>query len=201
MGKRPESFGTVGRTGSWLAAAALVTAVTTTQTAQAQPSPDAPPPPPPPPPAYAAPAGPEVIEDWEEGEPVPPGYAPETRMRKGLIIGGAITLGVKWLIDIPVALLLVAAESVVEGESTRYWPLFIPAVGPFITIGTASEEGTAAKVLLAVDGVIQTAGLAMLIVGLAAQEDVLVRQSKTFDVKVTPVVGSNYQGLGLVGTF
>jgi hypothetical protein len=190
----------VRRIGTLLAAAALLAVVMTAPRAQAQPSPDAPPPQPPPP-AYAVPAGPAEIEDWEEGEPIPPGYVPESRVRKGLVIAGAITLGVKWLIDIPVALILVAAEEVVEGESTRYWPLFIPAVGPFITMGTATNEATAAYVLLAIDGVIQTGGLAMLIVGLAAQETVLVRQSKGFDLKVAPVVGHDFQGIGLTGTF
>src|SRR5262249_33082790 len=38
-------------------------------------------------------SGPEELRNWHEGEPIPPGYKPVERVRKGLIIGGAITFG------------------------------------------------------------------------------------------------------------
>src|SRR5688572_20967179 len=49
-------------------------------------------------PQSVAMSGPREINNWNEGDPIPPGYRPVERTRKGLIIGGAITFGSLWMI-------------------------------------------------------------------------------------------------------
>lgn len=169
----------------------------------------APPPPPGQPPGYGTPAGtlalpgapPKTYRDmpaelpYEEGDPVPYGYRPETRIRKGLVIGGAVTLGSLYLISASIGSL----ANDIDSSSDEFTPLFFPVVGPFITIKTADSEGSGTFFLL-IDGVGQSAGLAMLIAGLASPRSVLIRNDLA-EVRVAPVVvGDGQLGLGLVGT-
>jgi hypothetical protein len=160
------------------------------------------PPPPPgyyPPPGYGVPPGamlgPKTLE-YEEGDPVPPGYHPETRVRKGLIIGGAVTFGVLYLLS-------AATAAAADDFTDDLTPLYIPAVGPFITIGTANAEG-AGTFLLIVDGIAQSGGLLMAILGIAIQQDLLVRndvEATGPKVRVSPMmVGKGTMGFGLVGS-
>ncbi len=178
--------------------------------AQPQVLPAPPPPPGPPSSSYAPPSGaypqlpgapPKTYRDmprelpYEEGDPVPYGYRPETQIRKGLVIGGAVTLGSLYLISASIGSL----ANDIDSSSDQFTPLFFPVVGPFITIGTASSEGSGTFFLL-IDGVGQSAGLAMLIAGLASPRTVLLRNDLA-EVRVAPVVvGDGQLGLGLVGT-
>jgi hypothetical protein len=173
-----------------------------------QPPPGAYPPPPgayppgyPPPPGYGynpyAPPPASVAPwtlDYEDGDPIPPGYHVDTRIRKGLVIGGAVTLGTTWLITCLTGAILTTAFG------DEFAPLFAPVAGPFITIGTAQASG-GGLALLAVDGVIQTGGLAMLIVGIAVPKTVLIRNDASApSFQVTPMmVGKGTMGLGIVG--
>src|SRR5688572_15787699 len=50
------------------------------------------------PPAEYPPVGPKRM-NYEEGQPIPPGYRVETRARRGLIIAGAVTFGVTYLLS------------------------------------------------------------------------------------------------------
>lgn len=130
---------------------------------------------------------------YSEGDPVPYGYHPDTQIRKGLVIGGAVTLGSLYLLSASIA-------SVADDVSTtdEFTPLYFPVVGPFITIGTADAEGSGTFILL-VDGVGQSAGLAMLIAGLASPRSVLVRNDLA-EVRLSPViVGDGQLGIGLAG--
>jgi hypothetical protein len=169
---------------------------------------------PPPPgygPAYApAPEAPYVIEDWEPGDPVPDGYREDSRIRKGLVIGGAATMGGAWLITCVVAGVGQSIEAVDDeleegtgyddGVSESDWAvLYIPVAGPFVAIATLDASGGGLAPLI-VDGVVQSAGLAMLIAGLAAQDHRLVRVGDA-DIHVAPVAGAGEASLGLVGTF
>ena len=126
-----------------------------------------------PPPFFVPPptkAPPEVI-DWDPDEPVPPGYRSEDRIRKGLVVGGAITSGVLWVGSIIAASVLGS-----DGDrGARHVPLYFPVVGPFIAAGTlpAKDSGLA---LAIIDGVGQSAGAAMLISGILAEKTVLVRK-------------------------
>ena len=196
-----------------------------TQT-EGQPPPDAGPPPGygpprrPPPPGYGPPdpynygvpyGTPPVYDpdDWEEGDPIPPGYREDTRIRKGLVIGGSVTLGSLWVISIIFGAAGASIEQTDEdlnGDTNGITPedwyvLMVPVAGPFIGIATLEPEG-AGTAFLILDGVAQAGGLAMLIAGLAARETYIrpVPYGE-IDVRVAPVVAPGFAGMGLNGTF
>lgn len=159
--------------------------------------------PPPPPPPYRYQSGPGVAPPryipYTEGDPIPDGYERDTRVRKGLVIGGAVTLGVLWGVTAIFGGIFTDLGSL-GGDA--YVPLFIPAVGPFIAVETMHTDVAGGAVLI-IDGVAQTAGLAMFIAGLAAQEQVLRRTvANGIDVELTPLVmPEQHYGLGLRGSF
>jgi hypothetical protein len=160
---------------------------------------------------------------YEPGAPIPPGYHQEEDIRKGLVVAGAVTAGSLWLLS---ALIGGAAQGLQDEfgsedctyngsiyschkEDKAYWPLVIPLVGPFITIGTVGTndlEGPGTFMLI-LDGVAQGGGLAMLIAGVVAKRDVLVwdgmspGQQGTRISLVPAVVGPNSLGVGLNGLF
>jgi hypothetical protein len=101
------------------------------------------------------------------GQP-PPGYRMGSEPRTGLWVTGVGLLGGAYL-----ASFLAAGTAVSEGEDDIA-PLFIPVAGPWITVRTA-DDGDDLRVPLVMDGLIQLAGLGLLIGGLAAQRDVFVR--------------------------
>jgi hypothetical protein len=139
-------------------------------------------------------SGPRVIGDWEEGQDIPPGYHVSTRVRKGPVIAGAVVFGLLYLFST----LAAAIDSEVNSGSGG--PLLVPAIGPFIQMGSTSDSiGTWA---LAVDGLAQTGGLALLIYGIAAPKTVLVRNDLGLRIEPRVIaVGRSGTGLGLVGSF
>ncbi len=159
-------------------------------------------------PQSVAMSGPRVLKDWHEGDPIPPGYHPATRARTGLIAGGAAMFGVPYLISV-----LVGAGNADNGSANA---MYIPVIGPFIQMGnvpghtdqygfnSCDASCTAvADVFLVLDGVLQGAGLAMFIYGIAVPKVVLVRNDLG-KVKLNPpmpFVGRNSGGLALSGTF
>jgi hypothetical protein len=172
---------------------------------QQQPPPGYAPPPPgtyyAPAPGYgAAPLGPKVI-DYEEGDTIPPGYRRGTRVRKGLVIGGSVMLGVGYLITIMAAGIGQLVDDVGTSGSKDFGPLLVPVAGPFIGMGT-THPSTGGVFGLAFLGVVQTAGLGMLIGGIAAPQQVLLR-NEVGGVKFTiaPTFGANGAGMGMVGSF
>jgi len=145
---------------------------------------------PPPPPPYAL--GPEKLE-YDEDRPIPPGYHVESSVRKGLVIGGAVTFGAVYLFNVLIAIPLTAVDD-------DFTPLYVPVAGPFITIFTENSEG-AGTTALAIDGVVQTGGLIMLVLGLALQKTELVRDDYYEEaIRVEPMVlGDGSMGLGVRG--
>jgi len=145
-------------------------------------------------------SGPRVIRDWHVGEPIPPGYHPAERIRSGLVAGGATMFGVPYLISA-----LVAAGGADSGCCGAMW---IPVVGPLIQMtqwgpGTDASATEAGDIFLVLDGALQAAGIAMFVYGLAVPKTVLVRNDLGFlkNVTATPIVGKNFNGLGLSGQF
>lgn len=134
---------------------------------------------------------------------IPPGYEKDTKIRKGLVIGGAITFGTLYIISaISGAALMSMAED--PFYTTTYSQedaamLLIPVAGPFVAQATL-DPTAAGHVFLILDGVGQAGGLAMLIVGLAAKKEVLVRQDQA-SVTVAPMLGAGRTGLAATGTF
>lgn len=163
-----------------------------------------------PPPGYGygppPPQGPEEM-DYIEGMTIPPGYTRDSQIRKGLVIGGAVTFGTMWLLSVAVGAVAMEIEEEDDewgGDSDGVSPtdagmLMIPVGGPFISIATY-EASAGGAVLLVIDGIAQAGGLAMLIVGLAAKKDVLVRTGDV-EMTVTPMVGQGRTGLGVLGRF
>ncbi len=132
---------------------------------------------------------------YEEGDPIPQGFAVRSRANRPLIIAGSITFGAPYLISVLVAATVVSADSSSGGD---FAPLFIPVVGPFITIGTAHAEG-AGTFWLIFDGLAQAGGAAMFIAGLTMEEKYLQRTAPRASLK--PEVFVNPGGMKLKWTF
>jgi len=164
-------------------------------------------------------SGPRVIADWSEGEPIPPGYHESTRIRKGLVIGGAVLFGSTYLLSAFTATVgaadastncaidssLGSTQSCNSGNPLT--ALFIPAVGPFVQMAHSGNTAVG-NFWLALDGVAQVGGIVMFIAGLAAPKTVLVRNDlgsivhkKDFELSLAPLVSPQRQGMGVVGTF
>jgi hypothetical protein len=143
-------------------------------------------------------SGPRIISDWSEGEPIPPGYHEAIRMRRGLVVGGAVLFGTMYL--------LTALVAAVESDNTScgcHAGLFIPGAGPFVELGQST--GATTSFFLVVDGMSQLGGLAMFIAGLAVPKTVLIRNdlgsTSGFHLALSPIVGPGRSGMGVVGTF
>jgi hypothetical protein len=143
-------------------------------------------------------SGPRVIRDYEEGDQIPPGYHAETRARTGLVVGGAVTFGVLYLLSVLVG----AAISDVNkgtGSSNSGDFLFVPVAGPFLQM--TRTDSSSGNVTLAIDGIAQAAGATMFVVGITSPKTVLVRNDLG-EVRIMPMkMGERGGGLGLVGTF
>ena len=153
------------------------------------------------PPRVVMVSDPRVIRDWQEGEPVPSGYHPAQRLRKGSIVAGAVTFGVLYFISV-----LVAAGGAdvanANGSSNDVAGLFVPVVGPFITMTKSSTA--MGDVILVMDGLGQATGAILLVYGLTQPQTVLVRDAKFSPPPLLPrpiLLGKQGAGLGLVGTF
>lgn len=156
------------------------------------------------PPVYAAqPAGvqvygPEEITDFDDSAPVPYGYTRVTRTRKGLIIGGAVTLGATYLATSFIG--AVAADFLREtGSNTSVAPVFIPVAGPFLELG--QTDSAIAKFYLTLSGLGQGAGAIMLLYGLSSTRTVLVRNDQLIVTSVAPLIAPGAAGLSVVGRF
>ena len=147
-------------------------------------------------------AGPRVITSYQEGDPIPPGYHPDTRVRSGLVIGGAVTFGVTYLLSALVAAVSMSACSaktfVTSTTCTDLGFLLVPVAGPFIEIAHSKADAGGAVVLI-IDGLAQAGGVAMLILGIAIPRTVLVRNDLALGRKETvatfePVLGGTQNG-------
>lgn len=132
--------------------------------------------PPPAPPRFTAPPPPARMDPDDP----PPGYHTESRSRRGIVLGGALMLGIPYLISAGVG------AAGITDHNRGIVPMLVPVVGPFITLetshvfeGTRDQAATVGRVFgamgLIVDGVLQVGGLSLVVVGLAAQKRVVVR--------------------------
>ncbi|WP_437950333.1 hypothetical protein WME98_05575 [Sorangium sp. So ce296] len=125
--------------------------------------------PPPPLPPWA---NPRTIQ-YEEGDPIPRGYALKTRSDRALVGAGLLTFGIPYALSVTVAGVAILAEE----DFDEFGPLFIPFVGPMISTVTMNAEG-AGVFWLTVDAVAQVSGLLLVVAGLANEEVYLERQFK-----------------------
>lgn len=143
---------------------------------------------------------------YSENRPVPPGYALDEYHIRGLIIGGAVTLGTLWAISFSVA-------SSNDFSGANGW-LAVPVIGPFGWLATrkapqcntatyysSCNDESSNRTLVAFDGIGQIAGAGMLIAGLAVTRKRLVLIDPQAAIAVAPYATSRGSGLQLVGQF
>src|SRR5262249_3684090 len=138
---------------------------------------------------------------YVEGRPIPPGYHVETRARRGLVVAGPIIFGIPYVFSASVA-----ASSTFDPDR---W-LYLPVVGPFADLGARGSRCTrstfptpsgtsttevcsddsAARFFLMLDGLMQTAGATMLILGLALPTTHVIRDDAPYSGSASPVVVS-----------
>jgi hypothetical protein len=145
-------------------------------------------------------SAPHTISDWQAGEPIPRGYHPVKRARTGAIVAGAVTFGSLYMIS----LLLAAGstDSANQLQQTNHESgLYVPVVGPFITMTQTST--TSGNMALLLDGLGQTAGAVLLIWGLTSPQTLLIRNDYTRPVILPQpmMVGKSGYGVGVVGVF
>jgi hypothetical protein len=136
---------------------------------------------------------------YRDGVHVPRGFRLDASPRYALVVAGASTSGALWVIS-TIAAIGLDKKKAVDGDPNfddMYWPMFIPVVGPFISIGTANASGTGAGIL-ALDGAFQAGGLALMISGLAAPKVELIPQKSLY---LTAEGAPGVPGLGLGGSF
>ncbi len=143
-----------------------------------------------------------------QGGPIPTGYHLEERPRKGLIISGALLTGIPWAIGL-------AAVSGSNFPNSSGW-LAVPALGPWLTLlarhdSTCGYDGnnvciddglnSLARTALVFDGLVQTAGAVLFIVGVASPAKVVARDFAS-TLRFTPApLGRQGMGGFLTGQF
>jgi hypothetical protein len=108
---------------------------------------------------------------YVEGRPIPNGYHMETRTNKPLLISGLSLFFLAYGISLGVGLVFVSAGGNASGE---FAPLLVPLAGPFIALGTVKE----ASATMTLDGVTQSAGVLLAVIGAVATETILVRNDR-----------------------
>ncbi len=139
----------------------------------------------------------EMPYDADKG--IPPGYRIADKPRYNLAIGGASIFGGLWVLSC-------IAGGIIE-DNGKYngdhgWPMYIPVVGPWISIATAHTSAFGTTTLL-FDGAGQAAGAVLFLVGMNTSQKVLKYQFQGGEVaflpSVTPLEGGGFGGVS--GTF
>lgn len=139
-------------------------------------------------------SGPRMIKDWRDGDPIPWGYHREERVRKGAVISGSILFGVTY----GYSLFFAAIGEDIDSNNNGAAPLAIPVLGPFITM--KNSDSTTLNYMLALDGLAQAAGAALIIHGIVSPKAVLVRNDLGVSFMPAPM-GKDGQGLVMMGRF
>jgi hypothetical protein len=139
----------------------------------------------------------EMKYDPEKG--VPPGYRISEQRRATVAIAGASIFGGLWIAS---AIAGGFMEDSGRWSGTHGWPMYIPVIGPLITIDSAkaSTGGATPLVFLAIG---QATGVAMFIAGMVSTEKILKYQFEVGALSITPVAAPLDSGGfgGLQGTF
>lgn len=200
--------------GRWIPAlvafATITAVVSSTQAQQVVVQGQAPPPPQPQPyyapqpqPVYAQPAYPPPAQPARPAQP-----RTVTRPNLGLIVSGAVLLGVGWVANIISG--LPAGDDPFDSGSEPEWDAFrltsiIPVAGPWIQLGvkptTFAQDYWAPWLII--DGLLQLAGVTMLIVGIATPrtQTTVAANEGGLQMALVPRVGPDQAGAALVGTF
>lgn len=133
---------------------------------------------------------------YSDGQTIPPGYRLVEGPRRGMVLGGALSIGIPYLIGVPFA----ADAKFTNGSGF----LLIPGIGPWITLATRNRNcgdsscqdlDHTVRAFLILDGMAQSAGLALIAAGYAWPSQKLVRLDVAgFDVSPVPL-GSGFGAL------
>jgi hypothetical protein len=136
---------------------------------------------------------------YRDDETIPPGYRVEESTRGGLVIAGAITLGVFY--GLP---LYAVAAGGFEGDSAY---MALPVVGPLILAQNRKCDGgdhecrdRGDDVMFTLVAIGQTTGAVLLAAGMLAKKKQLVFTEPSLRVTPSPI-GARGAGLTAVGTF
>jgi hypothetical protein len=139
-------------------------------------------------------SGPRMIKDWRDGDPIPYGYHREERTRKGAVIAGSILFGITY----GYSAFFAALGEDIDSNNNGAAPLIIPVLGPFITM--KNSDSTSLNYILALDGLAQAAGAALMIHGIFFPKPVLVRNDLGLSFVPAPM-GKDGQGMMVTGRF
>jgi len=150
-------------------------------------------------PQSVAMSGPRFIKDWEPGQAIPYGYHEETRVRKGMVISGAITFGVLYLYSTMIASIGSDLSSGTGGDNKVAY-MYLPVLGPFLEISQTNGSASANE-LLVLDGLAQGVGAALFFAGIMYPKHLLVRNDLATMTVLPMKIGMEGQGVGIVGRF
>jgi hypothetical protein len=109
-----------------------------------------------------------------EGEPIPPGYHKEERMRRGAILAGALMAGITYGINLFIA-------SLAEGRQDYEW-WYVPVVGGWVWMANQCDNTEGGCTYLVLHNATHTVGVVLLVYGLAAKRTLLVRDDLGFTI-------------------
>ncbi|WP_437586376.1 hypothetical protein [Sorangium sp. So ce1000] len=146
-----------------------------------------------PPPSLPPWANPRTIE-YEEGDPIPRGYALRTRADRKLAGAGLLTFGIPYALTFTIA----SVAAFEDDNFDKFGPLFIPFAGPMIATVTLEAEG-AGLFWLTMDAVTQVGGLLLYAAGLA-NEDVYLERQFTVSSRDPGHVASRWPAVSIGGS-
>jgi hypothetical protein len=169
------------------------------------------------PPAVVAPAAPTTAPTLEykapivrpyEGGVIPEGAHLETRWNKEMFTVGVAVTAAAYLPSLLYAMETCGLQGNSDGgppitgsacRSGSTW-LYVPVIGPFVTAAQAPTTGGAT--LSVFDGVVQTAGAALMLAAVIAPRTVVVWQdlARSTSVRVTPVASAGGAGVAVTVT-
>jgi hypothetical protein len=139
---------------------------------------------------------------YDDGDPIPPGYTVQRRSDRARLVVGSILFVIPYVLSALVAGTAVNATSAPTATNpdtptgTQFAPLFIPCVGPFVTIGTTHTSDERMTVVYVLDGLLQTGGVVIFVSGLAFGEKFLQRTSQSPPKPTEPLHPEVLVGLG-----
>jgi hypothetical protein len=126
-----------------------------------------------------------------QGEPVPPGYHVEERTRRGAILAGALMAGITYAVNILIA-------GLAEGRQDYEW-LYVPVIGGWVWMADQCNTNEGGCSFLVLHNVTHTAGVVLLVYGLAAKRTLLVRND--LGLTIAPTRIGSAPGLAVRGEF
>jgi len=172
--------------------------------------------PPPPGYGYPPPAGYYVVPyyaqepppPWKPGQPAPAGYHVETKADGKTIRSGVGLLVALWICSVLTGAVLNESEEPKseDGDDVEpgdWTPMYYPILGPFLAMKNLdSSDGGWAVLLL--DGIGQSAGALMIVIGLVNRKEYLEANSTAKAgprFMAAPFIGRRGGGFGISGTF